>query len=423
MDEPKSLLGSFTTGKVSGEKIDPADPRTWWAAYRVGQQDRLDVSAQMPDHVMQISGLPASVFYNNPRANAFAGAAVSAYYKLDAPGGGGDGYNIEIEAMGGKMIHNDVGMPTIDFREPLVSKPADLDKIKPPADWLSAGRVRFSWETARLTSEVSGAKTLGYCAPFSMAVGMRTYAKLIRDMKRDPAFAHAILDRIVDDVLPSYLKAYADYMGGADMAMGADAWAAYPNLSPELVEEWVVPYSQRLMQNCMKFGFPALPVASGDYCEENLSKFDKQILWKTFDAEIKTMMGQPVIFMTMGRWHEYPLEPVVEYLDQFKSKGIQASVTIGVNARLLRDGPPERIIDTVKRFIKAFAYDHKLTIFLANIPADAPADNIHAAVEAVHTYGKMPLAENLDDIHIEVPRRETFKEYVDQMTNGKGMKY
>jgi hypothetical protein len=423
MDEPKSLLGSFTAGKVSAEKIDIADPRTWWVAYRAAQQGRLDVSAQMPDHIMHVAGVPASRFYTDPRANSYAGAAVAAYYHLDAPTAGGDSYNFEIEAMGGKLIHNDAGMPTIDSREPFIQKPADLDKLKPPADWLSAGRIRFAWESMRLSMEASGAKMLSFCAPFSMAVAMRTYPLMIRDMRRDPAFANELMRRIVDDVLPSYLKAQADYLGGATMAMGADAWAAYPNLSPEMVEEWVVPYAVRLMQNCLPYGFAALLVASADYCEENLSKFDKQILWKTFDAEIKTMMGQPVVFMTMGRWHEYPLEPVVEYLEQFKSKGIRASVTLGVNARLLREGPPERIVDTVKRFIKTFAYDHNLTLFLANIPADAPSDHIHAAVEAVHCFGQMPLAANLDDVHFEVPKRESFQEYVNQMTDGKGFQF
>lgn len=424
MDEPKSLLGAFFTSSAkSTGAVDPDDPRTWWMAYRQTQEGRMDIAAQMPDHIMHLVGAPARSFYSDPRINAFAGAAVAAYYHLDAPAAGGDSYNYEIEAMGGKLIYSDVGMPTIDFREPFVAKPADLAKVKPPADWLSAGRVRFAWESARMISEVTGGKMLSFCAPFSMAVGLRSYPLLIRDMKRNPAFAHELFARLVDEVLPSYLKAQSDYLGGGTMAMGADAWAAYPNLSPELVEEWVVPYAGRLLMNCMPHGFPAMPVASADYCEEDLSRFDKQILWKTFDAEVKVMMGQPVLFMTMGRWHEYPLEPVVEYLERYKAQGVRASVTLGVNARLLRDGPPEKIVDTVKRFIKTFAYDHNLTLFLANIPADAPSDHIHAAVAAAHCYGRLPLAENLDEVEFEIPHRESFAEYVDQMSGGKGLQY
>ena len=422
MDEPKSILGAFFATSTSGEvQVDPLDPCTWWMAYRQSQKGTMEISAQMHDHSMHVAGVPARKFYYDPVVNARVGAAVSAYYHLDSPAVSGDVYNYEAEAMGAKMIYGDQGMPTIDFREPFVSGPGDLEKLKPPADWLSAGRVRFIWETQRISRVMTGGKGLIFCAPFSLAVGVRSYPLLIRDMRRNPKFAHELFTRLVDDVLPSYLKGQADYLGGGDLAIGADAWAAYPNLSPEMVEEWVVPYAGRLMQNCMPFGFAAMAAASGDYCEEDLAKFDKHILWKTFDSEVKVMMGQPVIFMAMGRWHEYPLEPVVEWLDQWKAKGVRASVTAAVNARLMRDGPPEKIVDNVKRFIKAFGYDHNLTLFLANIPADAPSDHVHAAVAAAHEYGRLPLAANLDEVPFELPKRETFKEYVDQMSGGKGL--
>lgn len=425
MDQPKSSLSAlFATDVKAVEKIDPADPRTWWMDYRSRQKGRMDVLAQMHDHAMRLAGVSPRKFYYDPRVCAFVGAAASAYYHFDSPAIAADIYNIEIEAMGGKMIYGEA-MPTIDFREPLVDKPSDLDKVKPPADWFSAGRVRFIWEGAKLISEATGTKSMTFCAPFSMAVGLRSYPRLIRDMKRDPAFAHELFTRITDVVLPSYLKAQAEYLGVAPgtMATGADAWAAYPNLSPEMVEEWVAPYAGRLLQNCMPFGIIGMPAGSGDYNEENLNKFDKQILWKTLDAQVKTMMGQPAIFLIMGRWHEYPLEPVVEWLDQWKAKGVRAVVTAGVNARLLRDGPVDAIVDNVKRFIKAFAYDHNLNLFLANIPADAPSQHVHAAVEAVHCYGQLPLAADLDAVEFHIPQRETFAEYLDQMSEGKGLQF
>lgn len=425
MEEPKSgLSGLFSTQVKEVKEIDPSDPRTWWAAYRVHQTGRMDVMAQMHDHSMHLAGVSPRKFYYDPRASVFTGTAVSAYYHLDSPAIAADIYNIEIEAMGGKMIYGEA-MPTIDFRQPLVSRPADLDKVKPPEDWPSAGRVRFVWNGANLISEITGTKSMSFCAPFSMAVGLRSYPKLIRDMKRDPAFAHELFARITDEVLPSYLKAQADYQGVAPgtLATGADAWACYPDLTPELVEEWVAPYAGRLLQNCMQFGIVGMPIGSGDYNEEDLKKFDKQILWKTFDAQVKVMMDQPAIFLGMGRWHEYPLEPVVEWLDQWKAKGVRASITAGINARLLRDGPVEDIVDNVKRFLKAFAYDHNLTIFLANIPADTPSQHVHAAVEAIHCYGQLPLAEDLDAVQFEIPQRETFAEYLDQMSNGKGLQF
>jgi hypothetical protein len=118
----------------------------------------------------------------------------------------------------------------------------------------------------------------------------------------------------------------------------------------------------------------------------------------------------------MGRWHEYPLEAVRDYTEKFRKQGMPVTITAGINARLLRDGPIEKIVDTVKRYIDTFARDHNLSIFLMNVPYDTPPDHIHAAVAATHTYGKLPIADNLDEIKLEIPKRESFEEW--QKTEG-----
>jgi hypothetical protein len=47
----------------------------------------------------------------------------------------------------------------------------------------------------------------------------------------------------------------------------------------------------------------------------------------------------------------------------------------------------------------------------ANIPADTNPDHIHAAIAAIRTYGRLPIAENLDEIEFEMPKRESFQEW------------
>ena len=61
------------------------------------------------------------------------------------------------------------------------------------------------------------------------------------------------------------------------MAIGADAWCCIPNLSIKEMQEWVLPYNQRILERAKKFGVMAMNV-SGDYCEERLEKFDKNLL-------------------------------------------------------------------------------------------------------------------------------------------------
>jgi len=162
----------------------------------------------------------------------------------------------------------------------------------------------------------------------------------------------------------------------------------------------------------------AVTAGGGDYCEERLEKFDKEILFRCFDIQKKLLSNMPMFVLGTGCWHEYPLEPVIEYLAPYKEKGIRIAIVAYMNARLLRDGPVDRIVDNIKRFIDVLGRDYNLAIILANIPADTPPQHIHAAVAATHNYGCFPLASSLDEVAFEVPERESFQEYVEKMSSG-----
>jgi uroporphyrinogen-III decarboxylase len=241
-----------------------------------------------------------------------------------------------------------------------------------------------------------------------MAVGMRSYPALIKDMRKRPQFAHDLFTFIIDEVLVPFIQVQKEY---CDMAMcvGADAWCAVPNLSVKEMKEWVVPYNQQLAEKAREFGMTVMFV-SGDYCEEQLEKFDVEVLHGSFDVEVASQ-GTPSLLLLMGRWQDYPLEPVRDYTARYRKQGIKVPIAAGVNARLLRDGPVEKIVSTIKRYIDAFARDHELNVLLSNIPADTPPDHVHAAVAAVHTYGRTPIGTNLDEIPFELPTRESFQEW------------
>ncbi len=416
--DPKNVKFSILVAQPPKDaRLDPKDPGTWWGATAPRVRDRIEIQAQMHDHCMMLAGVPAKKFYYDPEVNFKVASAVAAYYGLDSPQAIGDAYNFEAEALGQKMIYGENSMPTIDFREPFIQTSKDLDRLK-PVDRLDKPRIRFTLDLIKLGKPL---ECLGfYCAPFSLAVGLCTYPGLIKFIKRDPAFAHAIFDKLTDEIQPSYLKVMKDYTG-VEAAVGADAWAAFPNISPEMSAEWAVGYSLRLFQNCLKFGMAAAGLAMGDYCEERLEKFDKDILFRCFDTQVKSFFGLPIVFLGMGRWQDYPLEPVAEYMDKYKQQGIRGGILAGINARMLRDGPPERIVDNVKRYVKVLGKDHNLSILLANIPADTPPDHVHAAVAAVCQYGHLPITQDVDSVKFEMPHRESFAEFVDRMSGGAGL--
>ncbi|MFX0075176.1 MAG: uroporphyrinogen decarboxylase family protein [Candidatus Hermodarchaeota archaeon] len=371
-----------------------------------GDKGYINISAQCHDHVMHLAEAPAKKFYTDLNYNFGLGALVGKYYDFDSPVGGHDAYNIEVEALGGKLIYGENSMPTIDFRQPLIKSYEDLEELKnKKIDFESAGRFPMILNSA---GSMVGGNCI-FCSPFSLAVGLMGFPKLIRAMKRDPQLYHGVMSFVVDDVLAPWIRTQNKKHGNL-MGIGADAWASVPNLSPKEMMEYIVPYNQRLEKKCKEFGVITMNV-TGDYCEERIEKFDPIILHDSFDVEIASMGGNPAIFLAMGRWHEYPLEAVCDYTEKYRKEGKGVTITAGINARLLRDGPIEKIVDNVKRFIDAFARDHSLTIFLSNVPADTPSEHIHAAVAAAHTYGKFPIADNLDKIELKIPKKKSFKEW------------
>jgi len=367
----------------------------------------MTIAAQMHDHVMTLTGTPARRFFWDAPTTVDAFAEVCDYYQMDSFTAATDGYNREIEAMGGKMIYSDHAMPTIDFRAPLIKEPADLLKLKTP-DFYRDGRFPYALDCIKLSGQREKGAAIGlYCAPFSMAVGMRSYPKLIRDMRQRPDFVRDLLTFIVDEVCLPYLKVQQEY-AGISYAMGVNAWACVPNLSVPMLMEWVVPFSRRLIDRAAELGVTT-DSGAGSYAEEP-GKFDSGLLHSTFDVQIASS-GRQALVLGGGLWHEYRLEAVLEYTARYREQGIRVPLSISVNAILLRDGPMTRIVDLIKRYIGTFGYDHKLSISIANIPADTPSDHVHAAVAAVHTYGRLPIAEDLDQIEFELPQRESFTEW------------
>jgi len=367
----------------------------------------IEISAQMHDHAMFMEKVPAKKFYWDAKAFVTAFYEVAAYYQIDNPICIADNYNFEVEALGGKMIYSDIAMPTIDHRDPLIKGPEDLHKIRTP-DFHRDGRMPFSLEYIKLSTEF-GNKLGTFCSPFSLAVGLVGYVPLLKNMRKQPQFTKDLLDMIVDNVLVPYFKMQKEYCG-VTASLGGDAWTSMPYLADDEVEKWVIPFNRKLIAKCKEFDFTVV-CSSGLYREENPGSFDSKLLLKSFEFQTASQGWAPSLGLYSIFLPDYPYEVVCEYMTNCERQGKSIRASVNLDPRLLRDGPIDQTIENVKRGLQALAGDHAVAVNLSNIPADTPSERVHAAIAAVHTYGRKPIAQNMDQVDFHIPHYKSFEEW------------
>lgn len=366
---------------------------------------------QIHDHAMTVARVPARKYYWDADLLVDVHLAVNRWYGFDSDTIVADAYNFEVEALGAKMIYSDDAMPTVDVSEPLIKSGADLDKIGPLDP--NKGRIPMAIKVGLLFQQKAPGPFAGgfFCSHWSLICQAMGYPPAIRALKRDKGLAKALFDWADEMVLFPFMKAYAQ--AGVKNASGADAWAAFPNLTPELVDEWVVPSAQRFRERCKKELkiTASAGTAACDYCEEDPAKFNKAMMMKCWTTAYKTFPLK-VAFSGMGRTHEWNMNWLQEFAVQQGKGGAKLPVMASINGRFIRDSSPAVIVDKLREWIDILGRDGRMLVFIGNVPADTPPINIHTAVKAVHTLGKYPIAADLSRIAIEPPAFPPFDQWL-----------
>ncbi len=377
-----------------------------------GQADMVPfMGSQIHDHAMRLAGVAARNYYWNAELLVALQIAVDRWYGFDSDNIIGDSYNVEVEALGAKMIYSDHAMPTVDVSDPLIKTPADLDKIGPLDT--SKGRIPMAVELGKLYLKYAPGPSAGglFCSPWSLICQAMGYPKAVRAIMRDKAYGQALFEWAEERVLYPFMQAFTK--NGVKSAAGPDAWAAFPNLTPELAEEWVVPSVKRFGQRCKKeLGMTVYAgTAAGDYCEEDPSKFDKATLFKCLIVGTKTFPLK-VAFSGMGRTQDWNMNWMQEFAIQQGEKGNKLPIMASLNGRFMRDSQPEKIVAKLREWIDIMARVGGLVVWIGNVPSDTPQINIHTAVKAVHTLGKYPIAADLSSVKIEPLAFKPFDEWL-----------
>ena len=365
---------------------------------------------QSHDHCMCVAKVPARKYYWDAELLVAVHMAVQRWYGFDSYSILADAYNFEVEALGGKMIYSDHAMPTVDTNYPLIQSHADLDRLGTLDP--TKGRIPMGVEVGKqLMLRAPGPFAGGFfCSPFSFLCQAMGYPKALRAIKKDKVFAQELFDYAENQAIFPYLKAMAD--AGVKLASGADAWACFPDLTPELIEEWVIPSAHRLGARAMnELGMQAAAgLAAADYCEEDPAKFDKAIMHKCWEASLKVFPAY--LFGAMGRTQDWDMHWMQEYALSHGPNGLKQPIYLGINGRLMRDASMDQIVDLLRRWMDILARDGGLLLSIGNVPSDTPPANIHMAVKAVRELGCYPIEPDLNAIKVSVPSFKPFDEWL-----------
>ncbi len=354
------------------------------------------IGAQSNDHSAHLAGIPPKRFFTDALLFARVQLLVTEYYRFDAPLNFWDVYNVEAEAMGQKIAYPPGRLPDIDRSEVLIRTPSDLDRLTPPDPYRS-GRLPWIQQVNTHYLEMTGRLERAYfTAPFSLAANVRGYENLVQDIYMRPAFAHRLFCFLCDEVLVPHIEAMRSAAGMPDLLMdGRDAWASPPLITLDMMDEYVVAYTERLRR---RLGENLVTRGNwGDARSRDPERF--------FSQKLRCSPGALSV-----------LDPDLHAVGPGRVKAFadahHAFVTAGVDAKLLQDGPVEAIVERIKSYIDTLARDGRCMIHLNQIPAETPSEHIHAAVAACRAYGRLPIAKDLNDVPFEAPKRERFEEFL-----------
>jgi uroporphyrinogen-III decarboxylase len=332
-----------------------------------GVPSRIPVFAQMHEFVAAQLAIPRQEFFRRPEVMVPAMLDVQQRFGLDAASITYDVYNIEAEALGQPLTWCEEGMPDIDRGAPLIRDRDDLRRIRTP-DFDAAAGCQRVLEMHALFRRLTGIEpTLSVCAPFTLATNLRGIAPFLLDICTDPDFARTLLDRIVDEVLAPWVRYQQRAFPGSRRVSAVDATASPPIVNLEILRQWIAPATLRLRAACGE------AVSTANWVGERHLADPEAML------DLKLLVGSGAL------WGQ---DPDVEALGpafykQFADRR-SAPLVLGVGAAFLAAATPEAVARRVRHYVETGMRGGRFALYLCNLGATTPAENLTAAIETAH---------------------------------------
>lgn len=372
-----------------------------------GTPDRVPVIAQPYTYAMGMHGLPARTFFSEPGPFIHASSNFARYFGVDFWSPVFDFYNIELEALGQKLIWRDHSEPDVDTSDPLIKGEEDLRRLRPPRPGLD-GRMPFVLESYRRYVELMGVPPMAYaCSPFTMAVLVRGYVNLIRDMRRNPSFVHRLMEFLSMEVVVPWIAKMVEAINPAIVVM-SDAWASQPNVTTDMVREFCLPYIEKIVRATNS---PLRTVLDTGSWGERAVADPREVLDIKMEMMTRGNSLRPLRPLFLLVWNEdyevIGIPTARRYADEKK-----VCLMLNVRPDLIEEGPPEAIAEKVRGLIKEGAGRGRFVLLLNLVPIGTPVEHVHAAVAAARQFGDYPIAPDLESRTFRMPEFEPFAEWV-----------
>ena len=336
-----------------------------------GSAERVPVYAQMHAFAAREQGIPAGDFYRRADLMVPAELETQTSFGLEAPNLTYDVYNIEAEGLGLPLIWNENNPPEINRSRPFIGGEDDLAKIRTP-DFETAGRFTMVIEAQSLFHKLTGlVPGLSFCAPFTLAANLYGIARLLLAMYQTPGLAASLIGRLVEEVTVPWIAYQKAHFPEAVVFTGADAAASLPIVNINILQEWVIPALRRTAE------LSGTTVRVRNWVGESLLKSPAKML------ALKSQVGGGAV---LGQDPDVDaLEP--EFYAEFAGqRGL--GLILGLGAGFLSQASPEQVFERALRYLRAGMRTRCLALYLCNVDADTPRENLHAAVAAVKEHGQ-----------------------------------
>jgi len=208
---------------------------------------------------------------------------------------------------------------------------------------------------------------LSFCAPFTLATNLRGIEQFLVDIYTDPDFARDLLARITDEVLGPWIVYQTRHFPNSTKISGVDATASPPIVNLSLLRDWVAPPILRLREQC------GTRISVANWVGERYLERPEDMLELKLRVAPGSLLGQ---------------DPDVEALgpDFYKAYADRRDVPLilGVGAAFLAQARPAAVAERVGHYVETGARGGRFALYLCNLAANTPPENVRAAVDAAH---------------------------------------